>query len=97
MLIFISIFVTIYGVVGALGGAAQALKIRKRKSSDDVSLLFFFIYGFGYVVWLVYGLVFKDVPLIVVDTVGIMVTCVNLYFILKYRNSSTINEPESAR
>jgi len=54
--------------VGIATGAAyvpQALRIWKRKSSDDVSVLTFLFFLFGQLVYLAYGLRFRQVPIVI--------------------------------
>ncbi len=54
----------------------QLLKIWKSKSTHDISLAMYAVISTGVLLWLVYGLLVRDVPII---TVGI------LAFKLKYR------------
>lgn len=54
--------------VGIATGAAyipQAMRIWKRKSSDDVSLLTYLLFLGGQMVYLVYGIRFRQVPIVI--------------------------------
>lgn len=55
---FLEVLRALVGVVGLASGAAylpQAIRIWKRKSSDDVSVLTYVFFLVGQIVWLVYG------------------------------------------
>lgn len=62
--------VTVYGVAGALASLLQRRRMRKRGSSQDVSLAYLTVIAGGYVLWLAYGLAIGNLPLIVADAVG---------------------------
>lgn len=55
-------------VIGIATGAAylpQAARIWKRRSSDDVSILTYLLFGGGQLVYLAYGLRFRQVPIVI--------------------------------
>ena len=58
---FDSVLKTLVGAVGVASGAAylpQAIRIWKRKSSDDVSVVTYLLFLLGQVIWLTYGVRF---------------------------------------
>ena len=63
----------------------QTIKIIKRKSSKDISLITYAILGTGAIVWLIYGITIKDLPLIISYTIGTIstVSVIVVYFIYK--------------
>jgi uncharacterized protein with PQ loop repeat len=63
---------TAYGVLGALKALLQTRQMLARHSSRDVSAGFLASYVGGYAIWLAYGLSIGSLPLIVVDTVGLV-------------------------
>ena len=69
---------TVYGVLGALKSLLQTRQMLTRRSSGDVSARFLASYTGGYAIWLAYGLSTGSLPLIVVDTVGLL--CAGLTF-----------------
>ena len=78
---------TLYGV-GAAGTALfQARQILRRGSSCEVSARFFATYAGGYAIWLVYGVSIDSVPLIMVDTAGLLCGMATLAVTLKMRGS----------
>jgi len=68
MALFDSVLAWLVSVVGVATGAAyipQALRIWKRGSSDDVSILTYLLFLGGQIVYLVYGVRIRQWPLIV--------------------------------
>jgi MtN3 and saliva related transmembrane protein len=58
---FDTVLKALVGVVGVASGAAyvpQAVRIWKRRSSDDVSVLTYLFFLLGQVIWLTYGIRF---------------------------------------
>ena len=68
MALFDSLLAWLVSVVGVATGAAyvpQALRIWKRRSSDDVSILTYLLFLGGQIVYLVYGIRIRQWPLII--------------------------------
>ena len=78
---------TLYGVGAAGAVLLQARQILRRGSSCEVSARFFATYAGGYAVWLVYGLSIGSLPLILVDTAGLLCGLVTLAVTLSVRGS----------
>ena len=78
---------TVYGVLGALKSLLQARQMLARRTSGDVSALFLASYAGGYAIWLAYGLSTGSLPLIVVDTVGLLCAGLTLAVALSLRGS----------
>jgi uncharacterized protein with PQ loop repeat len=69
---FFGTVATVYGVPGALKSLLQTRQMLARRSSRDVSAGFLASYIGGYATWLAYGLSTGSLPLIVVDTAGLL-------------------------
>ena len=69
----LAILASIFGVVGALSNSAQAHKIYKRKSARDISALTYTILTIGSIVWILYGLEIKSVPIILVNIIVVII------------------------
>jgi uncharacterized protein with PQ loop repeat len=69
---FLGTTATVYGVLSALKSLLQTRQMLARRSSRDVSAGFLASYTGGYAIWLAYGLSTGSVPLIIVDTVGLL-------------------------
>ena len=84
---FVGIVATVYGVLAALKSLLQVRQMLARRSSRDVSAGFLASYAGGYAIWLAYGLSTGSVPLIVVDTVGLLCAGLTLTVALSLRGS----------
>jgi MtN3 and saliva related transmembrane protein len=76
-----------YGVLAVLAVLLQARQMLARRTSCDVSGRFFACYAGGYALWLAYGLSSGNVPLIVVDAVGVLCGGLTLAVALSLRGS----------
>jgi len=84
---FLGTAATVYGVLGALKTLLQTRQMLARRSSGDVSTGFLTSYAGGYAIWLAYGLSTGSLPLIVVDTVGLLCAGLTLAIALSLRGS----------
>jgi uncharacterized protein with PQ loop repeat len=84
---FLGTVATVYGVLAALKALLQTRQMLARRSSRDVSARFLASYAGGYATWLAYGLSTGSVPLIVVDTVGLLCAALTLTVALSLRGS----------
>ena len=78
---------TAYGVLAALSVLLQARQMLKRHTSCGVSVRFLALYAGGYATWLLYGLSAGNVPLTVVDAVGLLCAGLTLALALSLRGS----------
>jgi uncharacterized protein with PQ loop repeat len=78
---------TVYGVLAAVKTLLQARRMLARRSSREVSAGFLASYAGGYAIWLAYGLSTGSIPLIVVDTVGLLCAGLTLAIALSLRGS----------
>jgi uncharacterized protein with PQ loop repeat len=78
---------TVYGVLGALKTLLQTRQMLARRTSREVSAGFLASYTGGYAIWLTYGLAADSIPLIVVDTVGLLCGALTLAVALSLRGS----------
>lgn len=76
------------GIVGTLmsfGHFSQAYRIFQRKSSLDVSMLTYIVFFFGSVIWVLYGLVIREMAIVVSFGVGVIGTATVLGLAMRYR------------
>ena len=78
---------TVYGVLAALTALLQTRQMLARRTSCEVSARFMASYAGGYAIWLTYGLSTGSLPLIVVDTVGLLCGGLTLIVALSLRGS----------
>jgi MtN3 and saliva related transmembrane protein len=75
-------------VVGVATGAAyipQALRIWKRKSSEDVSILTYLLFLGGQIIYLIYGIRIRQWPLIVGMTANLAGSLTVILSALRFR------------
>ena len=68
-----------------LAFAPQALKTWRAKSADDLSLGTFIMFCVGILLWLAYGFIRNDLPIIVANLVTFALAFFILVMALKYR------------
>ena len=76
-------------VAGFLTTAAflpQVIKTWKSRSAKDLSLGMFSLFCLGVAMWLVYGLVVRDIPVIAANLLTLLLASTLLYFKLKYKD-----------
>jgi MtN3 and saliva related transmembrane protein len=81
--------ITILGLVaGACTTIAflpQVIKTWKSKSAKDLSLGMFVFFCLGVTLWLAYGIILSDTPIIVANSATLILSSLILYFKLKYK------------
>lgn len=65
----------------------QLVRVWRRKSADDISLIMFLLFSFGVLCWLVYGIGLGSWPMIAANVVTLTLALAIL--VLKLRFSST--------
>lgn len=88
MAFFDALLAWLVSVVGVATGAAyipQALRIWKRGSSDDVSILTYLLFLGGQIVYFIYGVRIRQWPLIVGMTANLVGSLVVIGSALRFR------------
>jgi len=62
----------------------QVIKTWRTRSTKDISLTMFLVFTTGIFLWLVYGLIIRDVPLIAANGVTFVLSGTILYFKLRH-------------
>ncbi|KAF2518068.1 SemiSWEET family sugar transporter [Flavobacterium foetidum] len=62
----------------------QILKVWKTKKVKEISLKMFSILTFGIAIWVVYGILKKDLPIIITNSVSLCLNIIMVYFIIYY-------------
>lgn len=82
-------FTTYIGLAAAfcttLSFMPQAIKIFKTKHTKDLSLGMYVLFTTGVLLWLIYGFIVKDLPLIVANTITFTLASTILIFKIKYK------------
>ncbi len=69
---FLSLLALIAGVSMALSNIPQSIKIFKRKSAKDISVISVLIILFGSIIWFIYGISIKNTAVIISNGIGIL-------------------------
>lgn len=64
------ILATIFGAIGGLANLPQALKIFKRKSAKDISILTYSLLLTGAIIWIFYGIELRNFAVILTNLFG---------------------------
>ncbi len=62
----------------------QVIKTWRTRSTKDISLAMFLVFTTGIFLWLVYGLIIRDVPLIAANGITFVLSGTILYFKLRH-------------
>lgn len=78
-------------ILGLFAGACitistipQILKVWKTKKVKEISLKMFGILTFGIAVWIVYGILKNDLPIIITNSISLILNLIMVYFIIYY-------------
>ena len=63
----------------------QVIKTWKSGSAKDLSLGMFSFFCFGVLLWLIYGIIIRDVPVILANLFTLVLASSLLYFKLRYK------------
>ena len=74
----------IAGAVITLGFVPQVVSLYRLKSAREISLVFTILFLIGAILWLVYGISFGLVPLILWNSISLVLVSAFLYAKLKY-------------
>lgn len=78
---------TTIGLLAALGTTIafipQVLQIIKTKNTRGVSLLMYIIFTSGIILWLTYGLLLNDVPIIIANSITLILAATILFLKIK--------------
>ena len=72
------------GIFTTAAVVPQLWKAWKTKEVEDVSLKMFFVLVTGLALWLVYGIIKNDLPIIATNGTALFLNSLMIYFIIKY-------------
>lgn len=73
------------GILCTLSFLPQVIKIFRSKNTRDISLSTFSIFSIGVFLWFIYGLLIKDIPIIMTN-IAIFILALSIVFMkLKYK------------
>ena len=68
-----------------VSGLPQLIRIMKLKETRDISLEMYLLMSTGLTLWLIYGIIIKNTPIILANVVSILISLTILGFKLKYK------------
>lgn len=78
-------------ILGLFAGACitistvpQILKVWKTKKVKEISLRMFGTLTFGIAIWIVYGILKNDLPIIITNSISLVLNLIMVYFIISY-------------
>lgn len=81
----------IAGMLTSTGFIPQIIKGYQSKRMSDVSLTMPIIVGCGMSLWLIYGIIIEDIPVMVANTIGTILLCTIVAMKLRYDRSLALN------
>ena len=69
----------------ALAPLLQVREIRRRRSSDGVSIAYFCVLLVGFALWVAYGLARGDLPLVVPNTLALLIAALTITVAARHR------------
>ena len=63
----------------------QIIRIWKLKEARDISLYLPFMASIGSILWLVYGIMIGEMPIMVANSVSLLFALITLFVTMKYR------------
>ena len=80
---------TIVGLAAAtcttLAFLPQAIKVIRTKQTKDLSLVMYSVFTLGVFLWLVYGILVKDAPLIIANVITFILAATILIMKIRYK------------
>jgi MtN3 and saliva related transmembrane protein len=76
------------GACTSLAAVPQLYKTWKTKEVENISLKMFLLYVVGMSMWLTYGIIKSDLPIIITNAIALTFHGMMLFFKLKYKNKA---------
>jgi MtN3 and saliva related transmembrane protein len=73
------------GVLTTVSFLPQVVKTWKSRSAKDLSLGMFLIFSLGIALWLVYGILINDLPVILANMVTLVLSLTLLFFKFRFK------------
>lgn len=74
------------GTLTTISFLPQVIKTWKTRSAKDLSLVMFLLFTIGIALWLVYGILINDLPVILSNMVTLVLAATILFFKLRFRD-----------
>ncbi len=81
-----------YSIIGFIAASLttasflpQAIKVIRTRNTKDISLLMYLMFNTGVVLWLAYGLLIIDFPIIIANIIALTFTATILVMKIRYK------------
>lgn len=74
------------GLLTSISMLPQLIKIIKQKKAKEVSLLMLGVLTTGNIMWVIYGFMREDWPIIVTNFISITINSITAFYRIKYKN-----------
>jgi MtN3 and saliva related transmembrane protein len=81
---FIEIIGLFAGTCVTVSVIPQILKVWRTKKVKEISLKTFSILTFGIFVWIIYGILKEDFPIIITNSISLCLNLIMVYFLIYY-------------
>jgi MtN3 and saliva related transmembrane protein len=83
------------GALTTIAFVPQLLKLYATKSGKDVSARMFLIFSTGVILWLVYGVLIRSAPIIIANSLTLLMSLIILALKLRYSRSQPRIDPST--
>ena len=74
------------GALTTISLLPQVIKTYKSKSAKDLSLSTFWLFWSGVLLWAIYGIIEKDIPVMAANILTLILATILLFFKFRFRN-----------
>lgn len=85
---FVQILGFVAGIFTAISLIPQIVKIVKVKKAQDISLTYLLILLFGIALWITYGIMRKDGPVIMTNVLSAIINIITIILGLRYKRQT---------
>lgn len=82
---YVSVIGFAAAILTTIAFVPQVVRVWRSRSTRDISLPMFLVLALGIVLWLIYGALIGDLPLIVANVVTLILVLMILFFKLRYK------------
>lgn len=81
---FTDILGLLAGICVTVSVIPQIIKVWKTKKVKQISLLTFSVLTFGIAMWVIYGILKNDFPIIITNSISLFLNLIMVYFLIYY-------------
>ncbi|MEI9917609.1 MAG: SemiSWEET transporter [Bacteroidota bacterium] len=82
---FVQVLGFVAGICTAVSLIPQIVKIVKEKKAQDISVTYLFVLLFGIALWITYGIMRKDAPVIATNVLSALINITTIILGVRYK------------